>query len=168
MRPRAARLLLIFSLALNAAFVATAAVRQRHPTASPEPGIAEPPRYSQHWHGNRADALDRRLHLERHQRRALRQQLSTFGPELETTRRDLATARRRFREALRRDDAAAVRAARQRVSRVQAKLDSLTAEAMLAEVNVLQPEQRERYVRWTFERTRPRPPRDRSLPTDEP
>lgn len=168
MRPHVERLLLIFSLALNVAFVATAAVRQRQSSASPAMDVTEPPRYSRHWHGNRADALDRRLHLERHQRRVLRQQLSTFRPELEDTRRELFTARRHFREALRRDDPAAVRAARQQVSRVQAKLDSLTAEAMLTEVNVLQPEQRERYFRWTFERPHRRAPRDPSRPPEQP
>jgi len=168
MKPRAERFLLIFSVALNVAFVATAAVTHRHSSSSQPVDVTEPARFSSHWHGHRTDAMDRRLHLERHQRRVLRQQLGDFRPELEATRRDLAAARQRFREALRRDDAPGVRAARQQVSRVQTRLDSLTAEAMLAEINVLHPEQRERYVRWTFERRRTRLPRQRPVPADEP
>lgn len=168
MRAPAERLLLIFSLALNVAFVATAAVVHHRSGSTTPVAVSEPPRFSTQWHGRRARAMDRRLHLERHQRRILRQQLNTFRPDLEATRRELITARRSFREALRRDDPQAVRAARQQVSRVQARLDSLTAEAMLAEIEVLQPEQRERYVRWTFERPRAWRPRKRPAPDEEP
>ena len=105
MRPRVERLLLIFSLALNVAFLTTAAVRQRHPATFRDADVTEPPRFSSHWHGHRAAALDRRLHLERQQRRVLRQHLNTLRPELEATRRELVTARQRFRESLSQDDA---------------------------------------------------------------
>ena len=168
MRHRVERLLLIFSVALNAAFLVTAAVDHQRSASSRPVRVAEPPRFSSHWHGHRADAMNRRLHLEGHQRRALRQHLRAFRPELEAARRDLVVARRRFREALRRDDAVQVRSARQQVSWMQARLDSLTAEAMLAEIDVLHPGQRERYLRWTFERQRPRPTRHRPVPLDEP
>jgi len=167
MRPRVERLVLIFSLALNVAFLTTAAVRHHQAVPAQNGNVTETPTFSPHWQGHRAAAMDRRLHLERRQRRLLQQHLGTFRPELESTRRELVTARRRFRDALRQDDAAAVRAARQQVSRVQTRLDSLTAEAMLAEIDMLQPEQRDRYVRWTFERPR-RHPRDRSFSANEP
>lgn len=164
MRNRLERLVLIFSVALNVAFLTTAAIRQRDETPPSAAELSEPPRFSTHWQGHRTAALDRRLHLERHQRRIVRQHLSTMRPELEATRRELNEARRRFRGALWRDDAPAVREARHHVSRVQARLDSLTAEAMLAEIGVLHPEQRERYVRWTFERRRPHTQRARARP----
>jgi hypothetical protein len=170
MRRRLERLLLIFSVALNVAFLTTAAIYQRdrdRPSWNEQDPQADPAWFSTHWHGHRAAALDRRLHLERHQRRVVRQHLRTMRPELETTRRELSSARRHFREALWRDDARAVREARQQVSLVQARLDSLTAETMLGEIGVLRPHQRERYVRWTFERRRPHAERMRARHIEE-
>ena len=75
-------------------------------------------------------------------------------PELQAARRGLFDARSVFRDALRRNDVPGARQARTRVSVAQAKVDSLSAEAMLAELAVLRPEQRERYLRWTIDAQR--------------
>jgi len=151
-RHRFGRLLLLFSLGLNVAFITLAAVRTRD---TPRAGRAvQHADYSPRWHGRRAALLGRALHLQPEQRAAVREQLGTMRPELQASRRELHLARSDFRDALRRNDVPGARQARARVSRVQSRLDSLSAEAMLAELAVLRPEQRERYLRWTIDRQR--------------
>ena len=160
MRSRLGRLLLLFSLGLNLAFVTLAVVRARE-AVSEESG-SRPADFSPRWHGRREARMGRALRLEPAQRLALREHLGAVRPELQSARQDLFHARREFREALRRADAPGARLARARVSRAQNRLDSLSAEAMLAELAVLRPEQRERYLRWTIDRPRAR--HDRSRP----
>lgn len=160
MRRRLGRLLLLFSLGLNLAFVTLAVVRAREsesvelsPPRAPSPSSPSvPPYFSPRWHGRREAVMSRALRLEAGQRRALHEHLSTVRPELQSARHDLFLARADFREALRRADAPSARLARARVSMAQNRLDSLSAEAMLAELAVLRPEQRERYLRWTIDR----------------
>ena len=149
MRHRISRLVLIFSLGLNVAFVTLAAVRA---TDDADEGRAlQRVDFSPRWHGRRAAFLGRTLHLEPEQRVLLREHLGAMRPELQAARRALFDARNTFRDALRRNDVPGARQARTRVSVAQAQVDSLSAEAMLAELAVLRPEQRERYLRWTMD-----------------
>jgi len=153
MRPRFERLLLIFSLALNTTLVSLAIVGARETPSDSR--RAEPPAgFSPRWHGQRAARMGRALRLDPNQRASMQVRLGSARPELHAARRQLARARGEFRDTLRQGDVVAARAARAQVSWAQARLDSLSAEAMLAELAVLRPDQRERYVRWTFERTR--------------
>lgn len=151
-RRRLGRLLLWFSLGLNVAFVALAVVRARE-LSSAGPALQRVD-FSSRWQGQRAMLLDRALRLDRVQRDVVREHLGAMRPELQAARRDLFQARNDFRAALRRNDAAGTRQTRARLSRAQVHLDSLSAEAMLAEIAVLRPEQRERYLRWTLDRPR--------------
>jgi len=141
------RALLVFSLALNAAFVSLAAVYRR---AEPAPAQIEPPRerFPPRWQRRRAAFLGHRLGLDREQRAAIHERLGTMGPAFVTAREDLVTTRHEFFAALQRNDLAAARAARQRLSTAQARLDSLSAEAMLREMEHLHGDQREQYLRW--------------------
>lgn len=152
MKHRLGRLLLLFSLGLNVAFVTLAAVRSGDTTH--EARVLQSADYSPRWHGRRTALLGRALHLEPEQRVAVREQLGTMRPALQASRHTLFQARSDFRDALRRNDVLGARQARARVSLVQSRLDSLSAEAMLAELAVLRPEQRERYLRWTIDRRR--------------
>jgi hypothetical protein len=52
--------------------------------------------------------------------------------------------------ALERGDPGTARHAARRLSQAQSRVDSLVAEAMLQETSVLSPNQRSRYVLWTF------------------
>ncbi len=160
MRPRFERLLLIFSLALNTTLVSLAVVGARE-APSGNRNTEPPAGFSPRWHGQRAARLGRALRLDPSQRASMQNRLGIARPELQAARRQLARARSDFRDTLRQGDVATARAARAQVSRAQARLDSLSAEAMLAELAVLRPDQRERYVRWTFEQTRFRSREDR-------
>ena len=158
MRHRMGRLLLFFSLGLNVAFITLAAVHVRDSTSTGVPPRAD---FSPHWQGRRAAHLGRALRLEPGQRASVRAHLGEMLPALQESRRELSLARGEFRAALRRDDIPGARQARVRVSLAQTKLDSLSAEAMLAELATLRPEQRERYLRWTIDRRRvSRPPHE--------
>jgi Spy/CpxP family protein refolding chaperone len=142
-------LLLVFSLALNVAFVSIAAVRPRR-EAPPHRLQAPPADFTHRWHGRRAALLGRHLGLDRPQRQAIRRDLAPLRPALGETRGRLATARHDFAAALRRGDLEAARQARRRLSEAQAELDSLSAEAMFREVMHLRPHQRDRYLHRTF------------------
>ena len=141
------RLVLVFSLAVNAAFVSLAAVHLR--SSEPAPAQIERPqaRISSRWQRRRASVLGRRLGLDRAQRDAIHARLATMGPDFAAVREELSRARQEFFRALARNDAQAARAARARLSLAQARLDSLSAEAMLREIEHLSPDQRERYLR---------------------
>jgi len=165
-RPRFERLLLIFSLALNTTLVSLAVVGAREAPrdrAQSEPSAGFSPR----WHGQRTARMGRALRLDSSQRASMRSRLGSARPELHAARRQLAQARSEFRDTLRQGDVVAARVARAEVSRAQARLDSLSAEAMLAELAVLRPDQRERYVRWTFDRPRFRSRENRRPPDTE-
>jgi Spy/CpxP family protein refolding chaperone len=163
MRRHLGRLLLLFSLGLNLAFVTIAVVRARE-TVTEERG-GRPADFSPRWQGRRDAIMGRALRLEPAQRRALHEHSGAVRPELQAARHDLFLARREFREALRRANAPGARLARAQVSQAQIRLDSLSAEAMLAELAVLRPEQRERYLRWTIDRPRFR--HDRGRPHED-
>ena len=155
MKLRWDRFLLVFSLALNVAFVSLAAV---HPAREVPRQQLGPPRapFTPRWHGRRAAMLARQLRLDREQLQAIHRDLASLRPALLETRERLAVTRHDFVEALRHGDLPAARAARQELSRGQVELDSLSAEAMLREVEHLRPEQRERYLRRTFHARRGR------------
>ena len=166
MKPRFERLLLIFSLALNTTLVSLAVVGARE--APRDSRRTEPPAgFSPRWHGQRAARMGRALRLDSGQRASMRSRLGSARPELHAARRQLAQARSEFRETLHQGNVGAARIARAEVSRAQARLDSLSAEAMLAELAVLRPDQRERYVRWTFDRPRFRSHENRRPPDTE-
>lgn len=163
------RPLLLFSLALNVAFVSLAAVRIAS-DRSFERGVAGDANdrrvhgrasngpFAKHWQARRAAALGRVLRLDPQQRARVDAQLETLRPRLREARQQAATQHLAFRRALARNDAGAVRIAATRAARAQAQLDSLSAEAMLQEIAVLEPGQRQRYVRWNFRAPRgPRP-----------
>jgi len=148
------RPLLLFSLALNAGFVSIAATRSiQHPqTRAPYFG-ADSPRSAQRWERfreRRHQAMARRLDLDPKQLHALDTDLDHFRTNFRELRRGVVQARHQYAEALVRGDAPAARAAARAVSQAQARVDSLCAEAMLREAQVLTPEQRARYARWAF------------------
>ena len=141
------RLLLIFSLAVNAAFVSLAAVHLR--SSEPAPAQIERPqaRFSPRWQRRRAFILGHRLGLDPAQREAIHARLATMGPDFAAAKEEMAQARQEFFRALARNDVHAARIARARLSVVQARIDSLSAEAMLREIEHLSPDQREGYLR---------------------
>jgi len=94
--------------------------------------------------------------LDPAQRAALDDSLRPLEPELRAARRGLWAARRAFREEMMRPEVDRSEALRRsaEVSRWQARLDSLTTEALVREAHVLGPEMRRRPGKWI-----PRPPR---------
>lgn len=149
------RPLLIFSLALNAAFVSLAAVHHvSQPSNSEMPRVArerwvEPPG-RRPWREHRRAVLGRELRMNHEQLRHLDAGFDAVRPELRDARQRVSLERRAYQEALVRGDAPAARAAVTDLSRAQSRVDSLCAEAMLRETAELRPEQRANYVRWTF------------------
>jgi Spy/CpxP family protein refolding chaperone len=151
------RPLLLFSLALNVAFVSLAAVRVTRDTAwRPDEREAGAPRgrrqavLAERWRAHRVGMLSRRLGLDDGQRGRLVAGLRHLEPDLRQARGQLHAERRRFEAALAGADHAAVQQAAAAVSRAQARLDSLSAQAMLREIEVLTPAQRAHYLRATF------------------
>jgi Spy/CpxP family protein refolding chaperone len=147
----------LFSLALNVAFVALAAVRlgssasvPRDTGAPADPGGRRVPLFAERWHARRMDMLSHLLQLDAEQRHALDAALVPLGPQMRRARLSVDAERADFVRVLERNDADAARSGARRVARGQAALDSLTAEAMLREMSVLRPEQREIYLRATF------------------
>jgi Spy/CpxP family protein refolding chaperone len=102
------------------------------------------------WRSRRIAMMQRRLGLDDEQRRRLTDGLRPLEAGLRASRQQLEAARQRFEAALARADHAAAQHAAAEVSRAQSHLDSLSAQAMLREIEVLTPEQRDRYLRWTF------------------
>jgi hypothetical protein len=156
------RALLLFSLALNVAFVSLAAVhrsgRSDAPPPIPEdldaPSAPTPPHagpFAPRWHARRAAALGRALALDRTQRAHLDHELEGLRPALRAARLHAAAERLQFRRALVRGDAENVRGAARAVARAQAQVDSLSAEALLREMSVLRPDQRHRWARWNLQ-----------------
>ena len=157
------RPLLVFSLALNVAFLSLAAthvVRNRDAGADADAGGSSPgmrperpPRHNpmlQRWHEQRHHKVARALDLDAAQQAAWDANFARIAPALPDVHLRAMTARAAYRTALLRGDANAVRSAAAEVSRAQARIDSVCAEAMAGETSVLGPEQRARYVRWMF------------------
>jgi Spy/CpxP family protein refolding chaperone len=149
------RPLLIFSLALNAAFVSLAAVHHvARPDTAELPRVAREPsgdrRGPRQWRDHRRAVLGRELRMNHEQLRHLDAGFDAVRPELRSARQQVSLERRAYQEALVRGDAPAARAAVTDLSRAQTRVDSLCAEAMLRETAELRPEQRAHYVRWTF------------------
>lgn len=103
------------------------------------------------WAQRRAHRLHRELGLDPQRRDQLRDSLEPLGPEIADARRDLFLARRGFAEALHVDDPdrEAVMRLRTEVSRLQAQLDSLVAEALLRESTILDLDERMRSGPWS-------------------
>jgi hypothetical protein len=149
------RPLFFFSIALNIAFVSVAATRVvRERQAAPfEPG---PPHDAarmtmlERWRDNRREVLARVLQLDAAQRAQWDAGFARLAPALQEARARAFAARDEYRVALVRGDAEELRGAARRVSRAQAGVDSVCAEAMASEVASLRPDQRLRYVRWTL------------------
>ena len=148
------RPLLLFSLALNAAFVSLAAVQHvAHPEPMPPRVAREPfgdPHGPRQWRAHRRAVLGRELRMDHEQLRHLDAGFDAVQPELRGARERVTAERLAYTEALVRGDAPAARAAVADLSRAQTRVDSLCAEAMLRETAELRPEQRAHYVRWTF------------------
>src|SRR5262245_47591225 len=164
------RLLLLFSVALNVAFVSVAAVNiGRERAEPPRRDVVEwrrgavrglPPMGRHDW---RRARLARELALDPPQQRAWEAQFARVAPELHEARARVAAARATYRRALVRGDLDAARGATREVSQAQAVVDSLCAEAMLGEAAVLRPEQRDRYVQWTLRFPEARGRRERGM-----
>lgn len=154
------RPLLFFSLALNVAFVSLAAVRQVPRNGGDlregeieTPALPHPDRgrhLGRRWHERRHQALARVLRLDPEQLQRLDAGPGPSRPQLREARLQVFEGRLEYQRALARGDAAAARDAVRALSRAQARVDSLCAEAMLEETSMLRPDQRRRYVRWTF------------------
>jgi len=149
------RPLLLFSVALNVAFVGIAATRHvgnrdMPPPLPPHPELRPEAMAMRRHHLWRHERLARTLRLNAAQRARWDTQFSQLAPAIESSRSRLQTARITYRQALLGSDVSGVRLAAHAVSRAQAAVDSLYAEAMAAETAVLRPDQRRRYVRWTL------------------
>jgi hypothetical protein len=163
------RLLLLFSLALNVAFVSVAAVNVGRDRSEPRRREDRPqlrrggdPGFSMGRRDRRHARMARELGLDARQQREWDAQFARFAPELHEARARVAAARATYRRALARSDLDTARRATREVSQGQAIVDSLYAEVMLGEAAVLRPEQRDRYVRWTL-RPEARGRRERGL-----
>jgi len=148
------RPLLLFSVALNIAFLTIGATRSvtRETPASRllAPDSTQAAKHLERWRTRRHATMARKLHLDAQQLHALDAGFEAVHPALRQSRQEAHQHRMRYAQALARGDQAAARAAARAVSRAQARVDSLCAEAMIHETSVLGPEQRARYVSWTF------------------
>jgi Spy/CpxP family protein refolding chaperone len=148
------RPLLLFSLALNVGFVSLAAVR----LASNAPSRQQSTRqqewrrapFAERWQMRRIEMLSRMLDLSLEQQQRLTEELRDLEPQLREARQGLEDKRIDFERALRGGGSNAVRDAADAVSRAQAELDRLSAEAMRREMGVFTPAQRDAYLGWTF------------------
>ncbi len=157
------RPLLVFSMALNVAFLSLAAthvIRNRDAdvdndagSAAPDMRPEKPPRHSpmlQRWHEQRHHMVAKALDLDAAQQTAWDANFARIAPALPELHQRAMAARAAYRTALLRGDADAVRSTAAEVSRAQARIDSVCAEAMAGEASTLEPKQRARYVRWMF------------------
>jgi len=146
------RPLLLFSLAINIAFVSVAATnlgRDRDAApAAPERGgeWRRGERTIEVRHALRRERLGRTLRLDADQRLRWEAQFAHVAPALRAARERVGTARATYRDAVLRADVETARRATREISRAQAQVDSVCAEAMLAEATTLRPDQRRRYV----------------------
>lgn len=148
------RPLLLFSVALNVAFLTIGATRSIT-REEPAPKLLAPdsPRAVRHlerWREHRHATMARRLGLHPDQVHVLDAEFEQMQPELRKLRQEVVRQRTSYAQALARGDIATARAAARSVASAQARVDSLCSEAMIREASVMHPEQRTRYVRWTF------------------
>jgi Spy/CpxP family protein refolding chaperone len=163
---RSILVILVVSLALNAGFLGAAAYRiatRSGPLQGPErfqrnqdPRIDLPE--DQHhpvrhgrdavWTPRRLHRLGRHMRLEQAQREELEASLIDLEAEVVALATRLREERHRLRSALMRGhtDAERIRAQIREISRLQSRLDSLAAEGMIRELQILRPEQRLKYV----------------------
>jgi hypothetical protein len=152
------RLLLLFSVAMNVAFVSLAAVhvardRDGAPVTAPPAPASEGRREGadlRDHHARRRARLARRLGLDVEQRRLWDTGFEAVAPDLRAARREVARRRVEYREALLAGDGDRARQATRAVSRAQAHVDSICAAAMWNEAAALRSDQRRDYVRWTL------------------
>ena len=153
-------ILLLVSLGLNLG-LGLRLVRLPHPLALPEV-TAGGSRSGQRWErpapgdsmgwrqfmGRRLEHLATRLDLRPDQIATFESAQKTTGRNLRQKRHQLAEIRGRLRDltAAEAIDRQAVRAAMAEMARRQAEMDSLAAETLLDELEVLDPEQRDRYL----------------------
>ncbi len=104
------------------------------------------------WPDRRIESLGRRLDLSPEQRARLHEELSPLEPRLRESAGELLRERMKLRHAFMAGpvDTLLVRDASKRVAMLQARLDSLVAEAMVRETSVLTPEQRDRYQKFQW------------------
>ena len=109
---------------------------------------------------HRVAILTEALDLDEEQRARVRETLEDLIPRIAERRRSMMETRRSMQEELAGSplDAEEFRRRRARLNRAQAEIDSLVAEAMLAEVAVLTPDQRSRYLELTPFGDPPGPP----------
>ena len=107
----------------------------------PRPGLFDV------WPDRRIEELDRAVGLSPEQRGLLHERLGELRGAMQANAAALRAERLRLRRAMVEGDpeAALVRDGARRVAEVQARLDSLVAEAIIRENMILNPEQRERY-----------------------
>jgi hypothetical protein len=148
------RPLLLFSLALNIAFLSVAATNGVRDRAEPRPQqraeLRRDGEAMRKHHARRRARLARALALDPQQQAQWDARFAHVAPALRTARDRADAARAEYQRALSRSDMSAARHAARAVSDAQASVDSLCAEVMLAEAEVLRPDQRRRYVRWTL------------------
>jgi Spy/CpxP family protein refolding chaperone len=146
------RPLLLFSIALNIGFLSLAAThRAAREMRVPPPSAPDAP-MGVEWRAHRRVLLERMLELDPEQKQRLDSGFDRVQPQLRSARSEVADLRMVYRQALVHGDPAATRSAAASLSRAQARVDSLCAEAMLVETANLRPEQRARYVEWVFRR----------------
>jgi len=143
-------LLLALSLGLNAGLLFTAI---SHHAAAPSGSTSEDPPRPLGLH--RLEQMSRRLGLHADQREQMRAIVEEMMPKILEQRAAVRGARHELHETLRPPDPhsdfeaamepSSMRDLVRRISREQAILDSLVAEVMLREAQVLTPEQRQRY-----------------------
>ncbi len=115
--------------------------RWGHRMDGPRPGLLD------QWPDRRIERLRRVVDLTPEQRRLLQTKLGDLRERIQASAGALREERMRLHRALMDGDAGAavVREGAHRVAALQARLDSLVAEAIIRENEVLSPEQRERY-----------------------
>lgn len=104
------------------------------------------------WAQRRAHRLHRELGLDPQRRDRLHRSLTPLAPEITDTRRELLDARRGFAQALHVEapDHNQVMLLSKEVSLLQARLDSLVAEALLREAEILDLDERQRSGPWSL------------------
>ena len=103
-----------------------------------------PPRLVHQWPERRVDRLTQALDLTPEQQQRLRASLEELRGAVRNQTEDLRRERMLLREALLAEDRERVHMQAEKVNHLQARLDSLVAEALLREGAIFTPEQRRR------------------------
>lgn len=138
--------LLIFSLGLNIAFIAFWAVRMVGGLTSPSTDVTTPRNH------NMTDTLrdiHRELGVNPEQMETLRSQFILFRSEIQKTRDEIEKLHPQMMDLLTAPevDKDAVRAKREEIFAAQKKMQELVIDHILAEREILTPEQRERFFK---------------------